>query len=81
MDYLGYEVIEKGIHASPEKVKAIVNWPRPQSVHDIQSFLGLASYYRRFIHGFSQIAGPLTELMRSKAKWRWDKAQEIVFWL
>ena len=79
VDYLGYEVSEKGIHASPEKVKAVVNWPRPQSVHDVRSFLGLASYYRRFIHGFSQIAGPLTELTRSKSKWHWDDAQENSF--
>ena len=79
VDYLGYEVSEKGIHASPEKVKAVVNWPRPQSVHDVRSFLGLASYYRRFIHGFSQIAGPMTELTRSKTKWHWDKAQEDSF--
>ena len=79
VEYLGYEVSEKGVHASPEKVKAVVNWPRPQSVHDVRSFLGLASYYRRFIHGFSQVAGPLTELTRSKAKWRWDKAQENSF--
>ena len=79
VEYLGYEVSEKGIHASPEKVKAVVNWPRPQSVHDVRSFLGFASYYRRFIHGFSQVAGPLTELTRSKAKWRWDKAQENSF--
>ena len=79
VDYLGYEVSEKGIHASPEKIKAVVNWPRPQSVHDVRSFLGLASYYRRFIHGFSQIAGPMTELTRSKAKWKWETAQEHSF--
>ena len=45
VDYLGYEVSEQGVHASPEKFKAVVNWPRPQSVHDVRSFLGLASYY------------------------------------
>ena len=48
-------------------------------MHDVRSFLGLASYYRRFIHGFSQIAGPMTELTRSKTKWHWDKAQEDSF--
>ena len=79
MEYLGCEVSEKGIYASLEKVKAIVNWPRPQSVHDVRSFLGLASYYRRFIHGFSQVAESLTELTCSKVTWRWDKAKEDSF--
>ena len=79
VDYLGFEVSEEGIHASPEKVKAVVEWPKPQTVHDVRSFLGLASYYRKFIHGFSQIAGPWTELMRSKVKWRWEKEQEESF--
>ena len=79
VDYLGYEVSEQGIHASPEKVKAVVNWPKPQTVHDVRSFLGLASYYQRFIHGFCQISGPMTKLTRSNAQWRWEKAQEESF--
>ena len=53
---------KEGIHASPEKVKAVLDWPRLQSVHDVRSFLGLASYYRKFIKGFSQLAKPLTDL-------------------
>ena len=70
VDYLGFEVRQGGIHASPEEVKAVLDWPRPQSVHDIRSFLGLASYYREFIKGFSQIAKPLTDLTREKVTWR-----------
>ena len=58
VDYLGFEVSQEGIRTSPEKVKAILDWPRPQSTHDIRSFLGLASYYRKFIRGFSQLAKP-----------------------
>ena len=46
VDYLGFEVSQEGIRTSPEKVKAILDWPRPQSTHDIRSVLGLASYYR-----------------------------------
>ena len=42
VDYLGFEVSKDGIHASPEKVKAVLDWPRPHSVHDIRAFLGLA---------------------------------------
>ena len=71
VDYLGFEVGHDGIRTSPEKVNAILDWPRPLSVHDIRSFLGLASYYRKFIKGFSQLAKPLTDLTRDKVSWSW----------
>ena len=70
VDYLGFEVGRDGIRTSPEKVKAILDWPRPQSTHDIRSFLGLASYYRIFVRGFSQLAKPLTDLPRAKVDWK-----------
>ena len=79
VDYLGFEVSQDGIHASPEKVKAVLDWPRLQSVHDIRSFLGLASYYRKFIKGFSQLAKPLTDLTREKIAWRWGDAEANSF--
>ena len=56
-----------GIHASTEKMKAVLDRPRSQTVHDIRSFGGLASYYRRFIEGSSQLANPLIDLTRDKA--------------
>ena len=79
VDYLGFEVGHDGIRTSPEKVKAILDWPRPLSVHDIRSFLGLASYYRKFIKGFSQLAKPLTDLTRDKVSWNWGENQESSF--
>ena len=79
MDYLGFEVGRDGIRTSPEKVKAILDWPRPQSTHDVRSFLGLALYYRKFIRGFSQLAKPLTDLTRDKIGWQWDKKEEHSF--
>ena len=79
VDYLGFEVSQNGIHASPEKVKAVLDWPRPQSVHDIRSVLGLASYYRKFIKGFSQLAKPLTDLTREKITWCWGDAEANSF--
>ena len=66
VDYLGFEVSSEGIHAFPEKVKAVLDWPRPQSLHDVRSFLGLASYYRKFIKGFLQLANPMTDLTKGK---------------
>ena len=79
VDYLGFEVGRDGIRTSPEKVRAILDWPRPQSVHDVRSFLGLASYYRKFIKGFSQLAKPMTDLTRDKVAWSWGDAQERSF--
>ena len=78
VDYLGFEVSSEGVHASPEKVKAVVEWPRPQTVHDVRSFLGLASYYRKFIRGFSQIARPLTDVTKANG-WKWQDEQEQSF--
>ena len=79
VDYLGFEVSVEGVNASPEKVKAILDWPRPQTVHDIRSFLGLASYYRKFIRGFLQIAKLLTDLTREKKTWCWEDAEQNSF--
>ena len=79
VDYLGFEVGHDGIRTSPEKVRAILDWPRPQLVHDVRSFLGLASYYRKFIKGFSQLAKPMTDLTRDKVVWSWGDAQDNSF--
>ena len=79
VDYLGFEVGRDGIRTSPEKVKAILEWPRLQTPKDVRSFLGLASYYRKFIRGFSQLARPLTELTKEKVKWQWGKREEHSF--
>ena len=49
VDYHGFEVSQERIRTSPEKVKAILDWPQPQSTHDIRSFLGLTSYYQKFV--------------------------------
>ena len=51
VDYLGFEVSANGVTASHEKVKAILDWPRPQTVHDIHLFLVLASYYCKYSFG------------------------------
>ena len=62
VEYLGYCLSPQGLSMSPEKVQAIQDWPEPRKVKDIQSFLGFANFYRRFIHNYSDIVVPLTRL-------------------
>ena len=64
IDFLGFNVKEGGFSANPDRLKAIVNFPQPRTVHDLRSFLGLTGHYRRFIRGYAQIAKPLTSMMR-----------------
>ena len=62
--YLGFVVSVEGLKMDPKKVKAILEWPTPRSVTKVRSFHGLASFYRKFIKGFSGISGSLTKTMR-----------------
>jgi hypothetical protein len=60
-------------------VEAIHSWPVPTTVMQVQSFLGLAGFYRRFVKDFNTIAGPLHELTKKHAPFAWGKAQEVAF--
>lgn len=79
LEYLGHVIDAEGIRMDPNKVSAIQQWPTPQTVVDVQSFLGLASYYRRFVHGFARIAAPLTGLMQKAKAWAWGQKQQTAF--
>nr|XP_032813814.1 LOW QUALITY PROTEIN: uncharacterized protein LOC116944364 [Petromyzon marinus] len=77
--YLGHRVNEAGVRTNPEKVRAVVEWPRPRNLTEIRSFLGLATYYRRFVKGFSEIALPLTQLTSPKNPYQWTEACQTAF--
>ena len=77
--YLGHVVSAKGIKPDPDKIDRIHQWPTPKTVSDVRSFIGLCSYYRRFIRGFSSIASPLTRLMEKSRTFEWDSECQSAF--
>ena len=75
--YLGLIVTTEGIKMDPAKIETVTHWPIPINMKDVQSFLGFANFYRRFVYGFSKIAGPLTNLTKKEVSFQWtDKCQQ-----
>ena len=77
--YLGYNVSEGGISADSSKVDAVKRFPTPNDVSSLRSFLGLASYYRRFVPGFSKVAEPLFALTRKDVTFKWSEICDKAF--
>ena len=74
MDHI---VKKDSVTVDPEKIKAVLDWQRPTNVSEVRSFLRLAGYYRRFVEGFSRIAGPMTRFLCKNEKFRWiDKSKQ-----
>jgi hypothetical protein len=72
IQFLGHVLSTKGIAVDPSKVKDILEWKPPTTVHQVQSFLGLAGYYRRFIPDFSKLVKPITSLLKNNTKFNWS---------
>jgi len=77
--YLGHVISEHGVETDPEKTASVANWSTPTDVKDLRQFLGLASYYRRFVKNFSQIAAPLFQLTQKGKNWCWNQDCEQAF--
>ncbi|KAA0060795.1 ty3-gypsy retrotransposon protein [Cucumis melo var. makuwa] len=78
VSFLGHVVSKAGILVDPAKIEAVTRLPRPSTISEVRSFLGLAGYYRRFVENFSRIATPLTWLTRKEAPFVWSKACKVV---
>ena len=77
--FLGHIMSDEGIRVDSQKIEAVKDWPRPTTPTEVQSFLGLAGYYRRFVEGFSSISVPLTKLTHKATKFQWNDACERSF--
>ncbi len=76
IEYLGFLVGRDGVKVNPRKVAAIANFPTPENVKGVQSFLGLVNYFRVFVVKFSERARPLYELLKADNPWQWTKKED-----
>lgn len=79
VEYLGYVVGEGTLRVNPDKVSAIASYPRPSTVRQVRSFLGVTGWYRRFIANYSTVSAPLTDLLKKSCKVVWTEKAEIAF--
>jgi hypothetical protein len=80
VEFLGYIISPEGISMADQTIRTIQEWASPQSVKDVQVFMGFANFYRRFIQNFSGLCKPITDLLQGDPKdFVWSKAAEIAF--
>jgi hypothetical protein len=80
IDYLGHHIGQGKVQPRELKVEAIVNFARPENRKQVQAFLGLAGYYRKFVPHYAHLAANLSNLLKKNRKFEWDKAAEEAFW-
>jgi len=76
---LGHIISGSGVSTDPKKIKSIKEWPIPQNIKDVQIFVGLCNYYRRFVKNFSAIAKPLHSLTKKGKKFVWSPECDSAF--
>ena len=79
VDYLGYRIDKEGLHPLPDKVKAIKEAPDPTSVTELKAYLGLLTYYSKFLPNLSTTLAPLYVLLQKDYPWRWTGEEEKAF--
>lgn len=77
--YCGFKIKEGITTVDPAKISVITEWPVPQNVSAVRSFLGFVGYYRRYICNFSGIAAPLTDLTKKNSPWKWTILEQTAF--
>ena len=79
VSFLGHIISDEGIGTDPEKTRAVMEWPTPTNVGEVRAFVGLASYYRRYVRNFAKIAAPLHALMKKNQRFCWTEDAQKSF--
>ena len=79
LTFLGHIIGQDGISPDDSKLDTVKNFPRPENIRQVRGFLGLCSYYRKFIKDFSKKAKPLNQLLHKDKLFLWTKTQENAF--
>src|SRR5260370_13562959 len=79
IEYLGFILTPTGLHMDLVKAATIQNWPEPQNIHDVQSFLGFANFYCCFIVDYSQLTLPLMNLCKKATPWNFSEREATAF--
>ena len=79
VDYLGHKIDKIELYPLPDKVQAIQDAPTPLSVHELKSYLGLFTYYNKFLPKLSSTLFPLYQLLRKDFQWSWGVEEERAF--
>ena len=76
--YLGHIIGQDGVKVDMEKIKSIIEWPRPKNFTELRGFIGICTYYRKFVKGLYQFTSPLTDLTK-KDVFQWHEEAEKYF--
>jgi len=85
VEFLGFIISPDGVKMDPRRVVAISEWPVPQTLREVQVFLGFANFYRRFVKDYSRVAAPMSSMMKGSkggkptGAFRWDESEERAF--
>ena len=77
--YLGHRIDQKGLHPLQKKIKAVKDAPDPTNVSELKAYLGLLTYYSKFLPNMANVLAPLYTLLRKDVKWRWAEAERKAF--
>ncbi|KAG6452699.1 hypothetical protein O3G_MSEX007747 [Manduca sexta] len=79
IEYLGYEISEKGIRPGHKKIEAVTKYKEPCNIHELRMFLGLTSYFRKFVKNYAILSHDLYQLLKKNRPWEWGPQQQTTF--